>query len=200
MIDYHNLTVHQVYETDRAENEMNWTWGRAKTGNDRRTRGREIGNTVSGFTRVDSIKVLGVTFSRKFSVSQHVHQLLAACSQSLFALRILRQHGLLADALHVVFQAIVANKLLYASPAWWGFASADDRGISTSVSKARLPCHIDDPRQYVRRCWRPALCQTHLQHSTSSTRSVTSSTRTTLLSPWTLSQLPPARSCFNPRG
>jgi len=32
-----------------------------------------------------------------------------------------------ADALHVVFQAIVANKLLYASPAWWGFASADDR-------------------------------------------------------------------------
>ena len=27
---------------------------------------------------------------------------------------------------YVVFQAIVANKLLYASPAWWGFASADD--------------------------------------------------------------------------
>jgi len=31
-----------------------------------------------------------------------------------------------ADALHVVFQAIVANKLLYASLAWWGLASADD--------------------------------------------------------------------------
>jgi len=38
-------------------------------------------------------------------------------------------HGLPADALHVVFQATVANKLLYmyASPASWGFASADDR-------------------------------------------------------------------------
>ena len=55
--------------------------------------------TVSGFTRVDSIKILGVTFSRKFSVLQDVDQLLAACSQSLFTLRTLRQHGLPADAL-----------------------------------------------------------------------------------------------------
>ena len=64
-----------------------------------------------------------LTIARLFffsSVLQHVDQLLAACSQSLFALRTLRQHGLPADALHVVFQAIVANKLLYVSPAWWG--------------------------------------------------------------------------------
>jgi len=31
------------------------------------------------------------------------------------------------DALQVVFQAIVINKLSYASPVWWGFSSADDR-------------------------------------------------------------------------
>jgi len=54
-------------------------------------------STLSGFTRVDSIKVLGVTYSRKFSVSQHVDRLLAACSQSLFAPRTLRQHGLLCS-------------------------------------------------------------------------------------------------------
>ena len=69
-----------------------------------RHRGRDLTarlpSTLSGFTRVDSIKVLGVTFRRKFSVSQHVDQLLAACLQSLFAFRTLRQHGLLpADAL-----------------------------------------------------------------------------------------------------
>ena len=79
------------------------------------------------FTRVQSIKILGMTFSRKFSVSQHVDELLATCSQSLFALRTLRQHGLPEDALHAVFQAIVINRLSYASPAWWGFVSADDR-------------------------------------------------------------------------
>jgi len=71
--------------------------------------------------------MLGVTFSRKFSVSQHVDNLLAACAQSLFALRTLRQHGLPDDALHEVFQAAVINKLTHVSPAWWGFASADDR-------------------------------------------------------------------------
>ena len=84
-------------------------------------------STVSGFTQVDEIKMLGVTFSRKFSVSRHINDLLSRCSQSLFALRTLRQHGLPADALQVVFQAIVINKLSYASPAWWGFASADDQ-------------------------------------------------------------------------
>ena len=62
------------------------------------------------------------------SVSQQVDELLATCSQSRFALRTLRHHGLSDDALHTVFQAIVMNKLSYASPAWWGFASAEDRG------------------------------------------------------------------------
>ena len=59
-------------------------------------------STVSGFTRVYSIIVLGVTFSRKFSVSQHVNELLTACSKLLFALRTLRQHGLPADALQLL--------------------------------------------------------------------------------------------------
>jgi len=67
-----------------------------------------------------------MTFSRKFSVSQHVDELLASCAQSLFALRTLRQH-LPTEALRAVFQSIVVNKLSYASPAWWGFTSADDR-------------------------------------------------------------------------
>ena len=44
--------------------------------------------------RVESIKILGVTFSRKFSVSHHVDELLDASAQSLFALRTLRQHHL----------------------------------------------------------------------------------------------------------
>jgi len=34
--------------------------------------------------------------------------------------RTLRQHGLSDDALRAVLQAIITNKLNYASPAWWG--------------------------------------------------------------------------------
>jgi len=84
-------------------------------------------SVISGLRRVESIKMLGVTISQKFSVSQHVDNLLTVCSQSVFALRTLRQHGLPNDALHQVFQSIVINRLSYASPAWWGFTSADDR-------------------------------------------------------------------------
>jgi hypothetical protein len=82
---------------------------------------------VPGFQRVESMKILGVTFNRKFSVTDHVDHLLAACAQSLFALRTLRHHGLPVTALQLVFQATVLSKLSYASSAWWGFASAEDK-------------------------------------------------------------------------
>ena len=66
---------------------------------------------VPGICRVEHVKVCEA----------------AKCSQSLFALRTLRQHGLPPDALHAVLQAVVINKLIYASPAWYGFTSAADR-------------------------------------------------------------------------
>lgn len=84
--------------------------------------------SVVRFSRVEAIKVLGVTISRKFSVAHHVDDLLAACAQTLFALRTLRHHGLPDDAIKAVFQAVVVAKLSYATPAWWGFSSAADRG------------------------------------------------------------------------
>jgi len=71
-------------------------------------------------------------------VSRHVNDLLSRCSQSLLALRTLRQHGLPADALQVVFQAIVINKLSYASPAWWGFASTEDQNRLSYVDQLNL--------------------------------------------------------------
>jgi hypothetical protein len=82
---------------------------------------------VPDIPRVEVIKALGVTLSRKFSVAQHVDQLLVSCAQSLFALRTLRHHGLPTDALHTIFQAIIDSKLAYASPAWWGLTTAADR-------------------------------------------------------------------------
>jgi len=47
---------------------------------------------VPGLERVESIKALGVTISRTFSVAQQVDALLTGCVQTLFALRTLRQH------------------------------------------------------------------------------------------------------------
>ena len=82
---------------------------------------------VPSIPRVEEMKALGVTISRKLSVVQHVNHLLVSCAQSLFVLRTLRHHGLPTDALHNVFQATVVAKLSYASPASWGLTSAADR-------------------------------------------------------------------------
>jgi len=45
----------------------------------------------------------------------------------LYALRVLRKHGLCDDSLHDVFRAVAVAKLMCASNAWWGFSNANDR-------------------------------------------------------------------------
>jgi len=48
-----------------------------------------------------------------------------ACAQTLYALRVLRKHGLCNDSLHDIFRAVAVAKLTYASNAW--FSNANDR-------------------------------------------------------------------------
>jgi len=103
-----------------------------------RHRGRDLTaglpSTLSVFIRVDSIKVLGVTFSRKFSVSHFTARRSTRPTSRVarvLTVAVRPQYSpstrLASWCVNVVFQAIVANEELYASPAWWGFASADDR-------------------------------------------------------------------------
>ena len=42
----------------------------------------------------------------------------------MYALRVLRSHGLSEQSLKDVFQATVVGKLMYCAPAWSGFCSA----------------------------------------------------------------------------
>ena len=83
--------------------------------------------SVPGFVRAESIKVLGVTISRRFSVTEHVDNLSKPCAQTLFAMRTLRHPGLPTNALNGIFRATVVAKLSHASPAWWDYANADDK-------------------------------------------------------------------------
>jgi hypothetical protein len=80
-----------------------------------------------GIIRKESVEILGVTFSNHFSTQEHVSVTLAACQQTLFALRTLRAHGLDQTSLQTVFRAVAIGKLRYASSAWYGFTSAEDR-------------------------------------------------------------------------
>ena len=87
----------------------------------------DLPSSVSGITRVKSIKILGVTISHNFSMSDHVTAVITSCAQNLYALRTLRAHGMPSKELHSVFQATVIAKLTYATPAWWGFVNAQEK-------------------------------------------------------------------------
>ena len=80
---------------------------------------------IPGLLRVDQMKILGVTFSKTMTFTAHVDSLVCQSSQSMYALRVLRLHGLFANPLWEVTRATLVARLLYASPAWWGFLDAE---------------------------------------------------------------------------
>jgi len=57
----------------------------------------------------------------------------------------MRCHGMNSDALKTFYKSVVLAKLLYASPAWWGFATSSDKGrIEAHVRRAvQLNLHHD---------------------------------------------------------
>ena len=48
-------------------------------------------------------------------------------SQSLYAIKVLRCHDMNEKELRLVYKSVVLAKLMYALPAWWGFATAADK-------------------------------------------------------------------------
>src|SRR6218665_801990 len=76
---------------------------------------------VEGAERFDSLRVLGFQLDSRLSMGDHITKILNTCSSSTYALRVLRSHGLQHNELHLV------ASILYASPAWYGFANESDR-------------------------------------------------------------------------
>jgi len=58
--------------------------------------------------------------------TDHIISLLASSSSLLYALRVLRCHGLGKQSLKDVLYATVIGKLTYCAPAWHGFCSTAD--------------------------------------------------------------------------
>ena len=80
------------------------------------------------------------------SAGEHVRNVIGKCAQSLRALKLLRYHGMSDDSLRHIYKAVTISKLLYASPAWWGFTSAADKQrLETSKRRAvRLGLYTAD--------------------------------------------------------
>jgi len=98
--------------------------------------------------RVTSLKILGVTFTDRLMMSEHVQTTVSACVSLLYALRVLRAHGMPESSLQTVYQATVMGKVLYAASAWWSFTSTSDRQrIEAFVGRAKRCglCQADQP-------------------------------------------------------
>ena len=72
----------------------------------------------------------------------------------MYALRILVAHGLRGPQLYDVVRATTVARLLYAAPAWWGFAGQQDRyRLQSVISKLiRLRYLPDDFPTFERLC------------------------------------------------
>src|SRR6218665_2278207 len=81
---------------------------------------------IPGVSRVGILPVFGFVLNRDLSVGHHLTETLGSCSRSLYAVRILKAHGLPISYIHEVTRATVLARLLYDAPAWRGFATAQD--------------------------------------------------------------------------
>ena len=82
---------------------------------------------IPNINRVDSLKSFGVIIGKNLSMKEHIDAITASAAQSLYAIKLLRSHGLDAASCNTVCRATVVAKLTYASPSWWGFASASEK-------------------------------------------------------------------------
>ena len=58
-------------------------------------------------------------------MEEHVNNVLTGCASNLYALNMLRAHGLQGVELAEIYRAKILSKIMYGSPAWWGYCSAD---------------------------------------------------------------------------
>src|SRR6218665_1772227 len=83
-----------------------------------------------------SCQLLDFWIPPSLKVTTHADEVLASCAGSLYALRVLRAHGLDEHSLRTVCKATTLNRILYACPAWWGYADEADR--TTLHSQLRM--------------------------------------------------------------
>src|SRR5678816_3960202 len=100
------------------------------------------------------MNILGVTFTEALSFEPHITRICCKARQSMYALRILVAHGLKGLQLYDVVRATTVARLLYAAPAWWGFAGQQDRcRLQSVISKLiRLRYLPEDYPKFERLC------------------------------------------------
>ena len=90
-------------------------------------------DSTPGIDRVQTLKILGVLVTSNLSMSEHVEAVCPTAARSLYVIKMLSSRGMNLDTAHVICQATVVSRLLYAAPAWWGFAWEEDKRRLQSI-------------------------------------------------------------------
>jgi len=130
---------------------------------------------LPALTRVLSTKVLGVTIDQHLDLHLHVDRMVSKGAQALFALKLLKTHGLTQPHLSAVTRSTLLNSVLYASPAWVGYVSVHDLERIKALSRKAVRWGLyrgSDPTvdtilaQSDRRLFRKITCSPdHVLHS-----------------------------------
>ena len=79
------------------------------------------------------MNVLGVLIQNNLSFRDQVDHLVRQSAQTMYALGILKHHGLCGPPLWEVAEATLMSRLTYTSSAWWGFIDAEGRIVVVVV-------------------------------------------------------------------
>jgi len=60
-------------------------------------------------------------------IDTHIDNITSTASQKFYILKILKNHGMNKFSSYQIFQSLTLSRLTYASPAWWGFCSAEQK-------------------------------------------------------------------------
>ena len=91
------------------------------------------------------MNTLDITIYERFFISGHVNSILCSCSSSIYALRTLRARRRTGKTLHDVTRATTIERLMYASPSWWGFLNESDLNrLASFVRRAKRGGFLPD--------------------------------------------------------
>jgi hypothetical protein len=92
---------------------------------------------LPSISRVKQMEILGVTIQDNLGMDAHTRAVVGSACQNLYALKILKAHGLPTASLYNVCQATLVSRMTYAAPAWYGFTKAADRtNLQAVLTKA----------------------------------------------------------------
>ena len=95
-------------------------------------------NGLPWIERVKHATLLGVDVSNTLSTAGYVNRLLMQVNQRLYLLILLQSSGLQHPSLHLLFNALVINKLTYSLPAYASQLTADDKNRINAVSRKAM--------------------------------------------------------------